>query len=91
MSHTLHMQACRKRSKPVGYGLAKGDVKLLFVPLIFFLLRIWTSIIDTGLHYTHSAQQITFKCSLAAAVFAVLSVSSMEACVISVFSPAFDS
>ena len=59
----------------MGYGLARGDVKLLFVPLIFFLLRIWTSVIDAGLHYTNPTQEERFKCSTAAAGLTVLAVS----------------
>ena len=58
------------------YGPAKGDVKLLFVPLIFILLRAWTSATDIGLDYVNPAQQITFKCSRAAAALSVLSVCS---------------
>ena len=72
------LQACKKSPNPVGYGLAKGDVKLLAVPLIFFILRIWTSVIDSGLHYTSDTQQNKFRCSTAAGVIAVLAVSLRE-------------
>ena len=68
------MQACR-RTSVAKYGPAKGDVKLLFVPFIFILLRIWTSITDVGLSYTNPTQQVIFRCSDIAAALAVLSVS----------------
>ena len=71
----IEFQCCRKVSDSVGYNRARGDLKLLFVPLIFFVLRIWTAIIDAGLHYTTSDQQKTFKCSQASAVLSVLAVS----------------
>lgn len=68
------MQACR-RTSVAKYGAAKGDIKLLFVPFIFILLRIWTSITDVGLSYINPTQQTIFKCSYVAAALAVLSVS----------------
>lgn len=29
------------------------DIKLIFVPLIFFLLRVWSAIIDIPIFYSH--------------------------------------
>lgn len=68
------MQACR-RTSVAKHGPAKGDVKLLFVPFIFLLLRIWTSVTDVGLSYINPMQQVIFRCSDVAAALAVLSVS----------------
>lgn len=68
------MKCCKKVSDTIGYSRARGDLKLLFVPMIFFVLRIWTAVIDAGLHYTTRDQQKDFKCSQASAVLSVLAV-----------------
>ena len=58
-------------------GAAKGDIKLLLVPVIFFLLRIWNQVIDGILHYSYHDEDMIdgFKHSVVAAVLVVFSVS----------------
>ena len=77
-------QSCRNTRKP-GIQAVKGDVKLLFVPLIFLLLRIWSTGIDVAVHFTDiSSKNLmrSFLCSDAAAVFMALSVGL---CLVSLF------
>ena len=52
------------------------DIKLLFIPVLFLLLRVWNFILDTWIIYTpdHEAEQ--FKASRTAAWLIVMSVSN---------------
>ena len=55
----------------------KGDVKLLFVPLIFFVLRIWSAIVDAVIFYSSSESMIweRYRASTVAAAIIIISVS----------------
>lgn len=78
MLSIVFLQMRLKRSDRWGLlGAAKGDIKLLLVPVIFFLLRIWNQIINGILHYNSkdSDTRENFKHSVAAAVLVVFAVS----------------
>ena len=81
LSPYLCVQSCRHNHK-AGIRTAKGDIKLLFVPLIFLLLRIWSSIISVAVHFSSDNVKYKFLCSPASDVFIVLAVSCIDILII---------
>ena len=56
------------------------DVKLLFVPLLFLLLRVWNFVLDCLLFYTKDDVAEDFKESVGIAFLIMMSVSLLSKC-----------
>lgn len=52
------------------------DIKLIFVPIMFLLLRMWSFVLDSVIVYTSDDVAEDFKNSRAAAALILLSVST---------------
>lgn len=52
-----------------------ADLKLIFVPLIFLLLRMWSGILDVVLFYQSEQTRLKFRGTIWNAVFVALAVS----------------
>ena len=54
------------------------DVKLIFVPLVFMILRVWSIVVDVCVYYLPLETSVKFRHSYASAVFAILEVSDVQ-------------
>ena len=54
---------------------SKTDIKLLFIPVIFLLLRVWTTFVDVIAFYTRNFD-IHYRCNIANAVLLFMQVST---------------
>ena len=52
------------------------DVKLLFIPILFLLLRVWSFLLDAFVVYPSNHTAMKFKESTAAAVFIMMAVNT---------------
>lgn len=52
-----------------------ADLKLVFVPLIFLLLRVWSVITDVSVYYLADSKREKFSRTNAAAIIGLLAVS----------------
>ena len=60
-----------------------ADLKLMFVPLIFLLLRLWNGILDIVLFYMSEGTRLQFRGTIWNAVFVALAVSvSLYVCIV---------
>jgi len=53
----------------------RGDLKLLFVPILFLLLRIWTTVIDFTVYYNANGDRMEAIQTRTIAALVILSVS----------------
>lgn len=51
-----------------------ADRKLIFVPLIFMALRVWSLVVDMAVYYLPEEQSIDYRGSYASVVFGILEV-----------------
>ena len=56
-------------------ALIKADLKLIFVPLIFLLLRVWSFVIDIPAFYMSKEIWLHMRTTWTAAILSLLSVS----------------
>ena len=56
-------------------ALIKADLKLIFVPLIFLLLRVWSFVIDVPAFYMSKEIWLHMRTTWTAAILSLLSVS----------------
>ena len=51
------------------------DLKLIFVPLIFFLLRVWSAAIDVPIYFLSTSESEKFKMTAVAPAIVMIAVS----------------
>ena len=79
-THILSHQVAKKRngSHSLLSSVIRADLKLIFVPLIFLLLRIWSFIVDIPAFYLYEEAWLEFRRGWITAVLVLLSVSCTQ-------------
>ena len=58
------------------------DIKLIFVPLIFFLLRVWSAIIDIPIFYSHRPAKHPYGGAIRALVVIAVGIYIITICML---------
>jgi len=78
--NTLSHQVTKKRNGSLSLlsSVIRADLKLIFVPLIFLLLRIWSFIVDVPAFYLYEEAWLHFIRTWTTAILVLLSVSCTQ-------------
>ena len=72
------LKAHSRSTSSIQTGTVLADLKLIFVPLIFLLLRVWSVITDVSAYYLADSKREEFSNTHAAAIILLLAVSNYK-------------